>query len=92
MGWEVGSGIPQVDFGSRFPPVSETFPTPGGPRGFEESLDVCSDLYYPGRGLSPNGDRYIHIGSLSQGARAGRLNCRYISDGKVFLLHRSALN
>jgi hypothetical protein len=68
---------------ARFP-VSEKFPAPGGggaPRGFEGSLHACSDLYCPGRGLSPNGDRYIHIGSLSQRA-ALRLNCAYICDEK----------
>ncbi len=42
----------------------KSFPLRGAPRGFEESLYACSDLYCPGRGLSPNGDRYIHIGSL----------------------------
>jgi hypothetical protein len=57
--------FPEVDFGSRFPLlVSEKFPTPGAPRGFERGLYACSDLYCPGRGLSPNGDRCMHIGSL----------------------------
>ena len=47
----------------------------------------------PGLGSEPRW-RSLHARRLLQGARAGRLNCRYryISDGKVFLLHRSALN
>ena len=39
--------------------MSEKFPTPGGTAGGFEG-----GLYCPARGLSPNGDRYIHVGSL----------------------------
>ena len=59
-----GGSILAVDF--RW--CLKSFPLRGAPRGFEESLHVCSDLYCPGRGLSPTGDRYIHEGSL-RGAR-----------------------
>jgi hypothetical protein len=62
----------------------KSFPLRGAPRGFEGSLYGCSDLYCPGRGLSPNGDRYIHIGS-SQGAALD------VCDDKIFLLHNSTL-
>ena len=55
-----GGSILAVDF--RW--CLKSFPLRGAPRGFEESLYACSDLYCPGRGLSPNGDRYMHIGSL----------------------------
>jgi hypothetical protein len=35
--------------------------------------------------------RSLHTNRLPHGARAGRLNCAYICDEEIFLLHRSPL-